>query len=235
MRSRHRSAVIAALAVACGIAPAAAQSTSTATARLREVLPPDVAAHVLARVDSARAAGLPAEALAQRALKFAAKGVPAQAIDRAIAEQADRLTGARAALAASGRAPTDDEIEAGAEAMRQGVDGGAVRALATSAPSGRSLAVPLYVIGALEARGLPASEALARVQRMLAARASDAELESLPAQAAGAAQSPGAIGREVSAARRAGAANSAGGGPPAGVPANAGGKGRGHAGRPGHP
>ena len=51
------------------------------SARLREVLPADVAQRVLARIAEARARELPAEALENRALKFAAKGVDAKSIE----------------------------------------------------------------------------------------------------------------------------------------------------------
>src|SRR2546427_4925036 len=117
------------------------------SARLREVLPADVAQRVLARIAAARARQLPAEALENRALKFAAKGVDPSNIERSVNEQAARMEVARAALA-NGRAlaPAGDEIEAGAEAIRKGVDGAAGSLLATRAPSGRSLAVPLLLI-----------------------------------------------------------------------------------------
>ena len=52
------------------------------SARLREVLPADVAQRVLARIADARAHQLPAEALENRALKFAAKGVDPRSIER---------------------------------------------------------------------------------------------------------------------------------------------------------
>lgn len=199
--------------------------------RLRQVLPADVADRLLARIAAARARQLPAAALEQRALKFAARGVAPADIERSVDEQADRMEVAKQALAsARGRAP-GDEIEAGAEAIRQGVDGAAVSALARSAPSGRSLAVPLYVIGSLAARGLPSDAALARVRDRLAAGASDTDLEQLPAQlpapadAAGAAHGrPPVVGRDLAGSKR------AGGGPPADVPANGGAKVR-----PNHP
>lgn len=206
-------------------APLAAQTPAhDPSARLREVLPADVADRVLARIADARAHELPADALEQRALKFAAKGVAPAAIERSVAEQADRMAAARAALQnARGEKPGSDEVEAGAEAIRQGIDGASVSALARSAPSGRSLAVPLYVLANLSARGLPADEALARVQERLAARATDAELEELPAQAAAAAQGnrPATVGRDLAATRGKGG-SAAAGGPPAGVPANGG-------------
>jgi hypothetical protein len=210
-------------ALAAQTAGAAARDPS---ARLREVLPPDVAAHVLAVIADARSHGLPAAALEQRALKFAARGVPAQDIARSVAEQAERQARVKTLLeSVRGSAATDDEVEAGAEATREGLDGHDVSALARSAPSGRSLTIPLYVLGSLTARGLPSDQALARVSLRLAAGASDADLETLPGQASSARSGvPGAVGREMGAARRPpgvpvnGGARTHPGGPPSGTP-----------------
>ena len=201
------------------------------SARLQEVLPASVAQQVLATIAAARAQDLPAQALEQRALKFAAKGVEPKLIAKSISEQADRMEKAKDALDdAPGRnKPSADEIEAGAEALRQGVDGSAVSELAKSAPSGRSLAVPLFVIGSLVDRGLPSDEALARVLARLEARASDRELETIagnrPTDAgAGQANRPDGVGRPTNAGKPSGvgATTRPGGGPPAGVPANGG-------------
>jgi hypothetical protein len=191
--------------------------------RLRQVLPADVAAKVLATIADARSHNLPAQALEQRALKFAAKGVDPALIPNSIAEQKDRMQKARNALdEARGRKISDEEIEAGAEALRQGVDGAQVSQLARSAPSGRSLAVPLFVIGNLVDRGLPSDDALARVLDRLQARASDAEIEKIP-EGLGASNGnrPATAGRPANPGKALGTAR-AGGGPPAGVPANAG-------------
>lgn len=207
-------------------------------ARLREVLPADVAERVIARITEARGKGLAASALEQRALKFAARGVAPAQIERSVAEQAvrqeraaDVLKGARAAKASG------DEIDAAAESMRQGVDGKTISALASSAPSGRSLAVPLAVLGELQDRGLPSDEALARVRERLQAKATDRELAELPAAAnangnrnglakgrPADAGKPALTGRDLAATKRPAAAGGAGngngaGGPPAGVPA----------------
>ncbi|HEX2723359.1 MAG TPA: hypothetical protein VHM24_10595 [Gemmatimonadaceae bacterium] len=197
--------------------------------RLREVLPADVADKILATIAVARAHELPAQALEQRALKFAAKGVEPKLIARSITAQAVRMGKTKDALSKSlKRKPADDEIEAGAEAIRQGVDGVAVSELAKSAPSGRSLAVPLFVIGNLVDRGLPSDEALSRVVARLQARASDREIETLsgnrlaegdksrpttPGNPATPAKPPG-VGGGTAAPTKAG--------PPAGVPANGG-------------
>ena len=238
---RHTRKLTTALAaLALGATLAGAQTpASDPSARLKAVLPPDVAARVLATIADARARDLPADALEQRALKFAAKGVAPTAIEKSVAEQAERMSRARDALTRGRRTkPAGDEVEAGAEAMRKGVDGAKVSALAQSAPSGRSLAVPLYVIGSLVDRGLPSDEALARVQARLKARVADRDLEQLPGelpdavagrgQGKGQGNRPAETGRELAATKRpgsAGGSSNAGngrGGPPAGVPGNAG-------------
>ncbi|HET9635683.1 MAG TPA: hypothetical protein VFP26_07085 [Gemmatimonadaceae bacterium] len=194
--------------------------------RLREVLPTDVAQRVLARIADARARQLPAEALENRALKFAAKGVAPADIERSVSEQIDRMEAARTALVAGRReAPEADEIEAGAEVMRKGVDGQAVSALARSAPSGRSLAVPLFVIGSLTDRGVPAAQALQRVMTRLQQKASDADLETLPADVSGAsaeARGSGNNNGRGNQGRNGVSGRPATAGPPAGVPGNGG-------------
>lgn len=174
--------LLGAMLLALPVAPAAAQlPAADPSARLREVLPPDVAERVLATIASARTANLPPQAvtaLENRALKFASRGVPAASVEQAVREHERRMRDARSAIQSGRERVADgDEIDAGAEAMRQGVDGAAVSALAKAAPSGRSLAVPLFVIGSLVERGLPADQALAQVRDRLVARASDRDLE----------------------------------------------------------
>lgn len=191
--------------------------------RLREVLPADVAERVLAKIAESRARELPAAALENRALKLASRGVPAPEIEKSVNGHADRMQKAKDALAKGrGAKPEADEIDAGAEAMRKGVDGAAVTELAKAAPSGRSLAVPLFVIGSLIDRGLPSDAALQRVQERLQDRASDSELEQLPGSVA-AAHKPALTGTDLAATKRpADVGKPATAGPPAGVPRNAG-------------
>jgi hypothetical protein len=223
IKVRHLALLIltALLAASATFAQTPAKDPSS---RLREVLPADVAERVLARIADARARQLPAEALENRALKFAAKGVAPTDIERSVSEQVERMGVARAALLAGRRSePGADEIEAGAEAIRKGVDGAAVSTVARMAPSGRSLAVPLFVIGSLTDRGVAVSEALQRVMTRLQQRASDADLESLPgdlpAQAAGRERAnEGSRGTS----RRGVSGRPATAGPPTGVPGNGG-------------
>ena len=190
--------------------------------KLREVLPADVAERVLAKIAEARARELPAAALENRALKFASRGVNPADIERSVSEHADRMATAKQDIerARGGRA-TGDEVDAGAEAMRMGVDGAKVSELAKSAPSGRSLAVPLLVVGSLVDRGLPSDQALQRVLERMQARASDADLERLPGEVAG--RRPAVTGRDLADTKRPAATGRPGtAGPPAGVPGNAG-------------
>src|SRR6185312_7982944 len=221
----HRWASVIALlgttwASALGAQSPAVPAAGDPSALLRQVLPADVAARVLATIADARTHGLAADALEQRALKFSARGVAPANIERSVAEQAQRQAQAKSLLeSARETPPSTDEVEAGAEAMREGVDGQDVSAIAKSAPSGRSLSVPLYVLGSLTSHGLASSDALERVQARIAAGASDADLESLPAQALdNAAMAPGQVKHE--AGDHPGTANGSGvgNGPPAGVP-----------------
>ena len=236
-----RTFTIVVAAVLAGGALRAQTPANDPSARLREVLPASVAEHVIAVIAAARAHDLPAAALENRALKFAAKGVAPKDIERSVVEQANRMQKAKDVIdQARTRKATGAEVEAGAEAMRQGVDGAAVSALAKSAPSGRSLAMPLFVIGQLVDRGLPSDAALKRVQERLMAKATDADLEKmsreLPAQAAnGRSNRPTTAGHQGAGTGDMPATMPAGNpmtggrpstmpkaGPPAGVPANAG-------------
>jgi len=240
-----RTFTIVVAAVLAGGALRAQTPANDPSARLRQVLPASVAEHVIAVIAAARAHDLPAAALENRALKFAAKGVEPKDIERSVVEQANRMQKAKDVIDhARTRKASGAEVEAGAEAMRQGVDGAAVSALAKSAPSGRSLAMPLFVIGQLVDRGLPSDAALKRVQERLMAKATDADLEKmsreLPAQAAnGRSNRPATAGHQgagtgnmpatMPATMPAGNPMTGGrpstmpkAGPPAGVPANAG-------------
>jgi hypothetical protein len=233
MRYRQTVKTFVGIALLGSLTAVAQAPANDPLARLKQVLPADVATRVLAVIEKARARELPAEALENRALKFAARGVAPEAIEKSVVDQEARMEKVRDTLQrALGRKVADDEIEAGAEAVRKGVDGAKVSALAKSAPSGRSLAVPLYVIGSLVDRGLPSDDALERVEQRLKARASDRDLEQLPnelpPQAEGQGNKPAETGRDLAGTKRPGSAagngqnGGSGGGPPAGVPANGG-------------
>ena len=224
--------VLAALSMSMTLSAVALAQTKAKdpSERLKEVLPADVATRVLDKIAAARSHDLPAVALENRALKAAARGVKPADIEKSVDDNIENMGKSKDALTkARGTKPSDDEVEAGADVIRRGVDGAKVSELAKSAPSGRSLAVPLFVIGSLMDRGLPSDSALHRVQAKLAARASDRELEGMPGKANAAANKPAVTGQELAATKKPAAAGSAAGragGPPAGVPANAGKGGR---------
>jgi hypothetical protein len=194
------------------------------SATLQQVLPPDVAAHVLQHIADARSRQLPAAALEQRALELAAKGVAPPRIDRAVAAHEAAMAKGKRALQAGGRRdPSDAEVDAAGTAVSQGVDGAAISALASSAPSGRSLSVPITVMTSLldGDRNLNSSDALERVLERLQAHASDEELSKLP-QAEGLTNKPGPTGQGLAATRRPDGAGPPGSTPPiAGAPPSA--------------
>ena len=218
MRVKAGLAFVTAAVLAAPLEPVPlhAQAADPA-AEITSVLPADAAQRILARIADARARGLPADVLARLALYLSAKGVPTAGIETAVANEATELASARAALAAGGRPDaTAEEVDAAGTALAKGVDGGEVSRLARSAPSGRSLAVPLFVISSLVDRGLPSDEALRRVLARLETRASDRQLEGLAAAPGQGDQSGKLTGLDMAASRRPAEA-----GRPAWVPANA--------------
>lgn len=146
--------------------------------RLHEVLPGEMAAQVMQRVQAAQARGLPTQAMANLALEGMAKGRSAEEVLGALEGLMSDMGRAQVALQSRNRNRhrVEGDVEAATAAMRMGVDGEAVAALAQSHSSGRSMAVPLLVMAGLRARGLTSDEALTAVRERLAAGAGDAEL-----------------------------------------------------------
>lgn len=181
---RYISAVL--FCAMAGVVPASLEAQVDPVEQLEAVLPEEVAEQVIATVNDALARGLPGHAVAELALQGVAQGRSGAEVLEAAQGLVSELDASRFALERGGRtAPDADEIEAAQSAMRMGVDGAMVSELAQETPSGRSLAVPLLVTGALMDRGLPSDQALANVQSMLDARATDADLASLPEAADG--------------------------------------------------
>lgn len=165
------------IAAALFCAPAAfAQKAHDPSDQLRQVLPASVAEHVLATIADARAHSLPAAALEQQALRLSREGARPADIQKSVDRSAENMKKAKGALEKANHKPSNDEVVAGSALIGRGVDGKQVSALAKSAPSGRSLAVPMYVIGSLMDRGLKSDAALAKVSARLAQRATDSQL-----------------------------------------------------------
>lgn len=201
------------LLAALALLPALLSAQQSPIDHLRAFLPADVADEIVAIVADATSRGLPGRAIADRALEGIAKGRSGAEVSAAAQALAADLAAAHDALVRGGRTPDASEIESGATAMELGVDGATVSALASSASSGRSLAVPLAVIGALVNRDLPSDEALQAVLDRLNARASNADLVEMPGEAGlliARGYKPSDLGRALGAGR------------PAGLPANGG-------------
>lgn len=226
MRSTMTTVMLAATLL---VIPVTAVAQDGVLSRLHEVLPADVRERVIAIVTEAQAQGIPGQAIANLALEGVAKGRSGAEVLAAAEALAGDLSVARDAVAQYGHQAAPAEIEAAAQTMALGVDAAAISALAQSTPSGRSLAVPIAVLGALSIRELPSDWALAEVLSRLEARADDLELAAVPAQAdhlLAQGMQPSDVGL-VLAATRAGFTVPVGPtgtpfGPPAGVPANGG-------------
>jgi hypothetical protein len=127
-------------------------------------------APVASLLDSARAAGLPAEPLIQRALEGTTKGAPADRVVAAVRRLAADLGRAREALGLS-TAPL--ELEAGAAALRAGASPAVLTQLRRARH--QPLMVPLAVLADLVASGVPPDSAAAAVL-VLAGSVRDADL-----------------------------------------------------------
>jgi len=170
------SVALAACAVVAG--PALAQTEDASpSARLAGRLDPATAAAVLAVIDSAASAGLPAGPLVQKALEGTSKRAAPERIVFAVRGLSADLRAARAALGASASEP---ELVAGVGALRAGAG---VEALARvkAARGAQSALLPLAVLSDLVAQGTPVDRAVEAVTALAERRASDAQYRALPA------------------------------------------------------
>jgi hypothetical protein len=137
-------------------------------------LAPDARAPVAGVIDSARAAGLPADPLVNRALEGASKGAAAPLILQAVRRLAADLGRARHAL---GPAAGTVELAAAADALRAGASADVLQRLRDALGINR-LAVPLGVTADLTSRGVPPDTA-ATLVITLARSVEDAQLLAL--------------------------------------------------------
>lgn len=152
--SAVRAGALVALAFAVPAVGAAAQD-----ARLAAQLDAGTEQRVSAVIERARAASLPVEPLVDKALEGARKRAPAPRIVEAVTGLAARLESSRVAL---GMASTEAELVAAAAALQAGV-GPRVLSQLRQARAGKSLAVPLVVLGDLVSRGVPHDTASALI------------------------------------------------------------------------
>ncbi len=161
---------VAALGMLVLVASADAQEE-----RLRGRLDGSTHATVSAVIDSARRAGLPVEALVNKALEGASKNAPGPRIASAVLALSRHLLTARGALGAASSAA---ELIAGADAVQAGARQGDLARLRESRPTA-SLLVPLGVLTDLVARGVPVETAASVVLALAERGAGDADFLSL--------------------------------------------------------
>ncbi|HET7632370.1 MAG TPA: hypothetical protein VFK16_08655 [Gemmatimonadaceae bacterium] len=141
--------------VALSAMAVAASAQEAWRARLDSELDAATRVAVLAMVDSARVARLPAMALVNKALEGAGKRASGAQIVAAVQSLGGELRASRTAL---GHASRPDEITAGAHALHAGVDANALGKL-RRVSVGRELTTPLTVLTDLVARGVPPAAA----------------------------------------------------------------------------
>jgi hypothetical protein len=157
-----------ALALACGLIPAALQGQDP---RLASRLSAGTAQAVQELADSARAAGLPHEPLILKALEGASKGADSARIVTAVRALVERLQEAARAL---GPAATEAELVAGAAALRAGVQPNRLSSLKSLRPR-EQVTVPLSVLADLFTAGVTPDRAWSSVRDMASRGATDAD------------------------------------------------------------
>lgn len=168
MTTRRMTTLGMALLTALG--SAAARPVAAQEPRFEGRLPDSARVEVDRMVRAAQAAGLPTEPLVDRALEGASKGATGDRIVTAVRRLADELRAARDAL---GVHSTDEEIVAGASALRAGATPADLARLRRSR-STRTLTIAAAVLADLVAVGVPVDSAVSAVL-MLANGAADAD------------------------------------------------------------
>ena len=125
--------------------------------------------------DSARAEGLPAEPLIQKALEGKVKGADSERIVSAVRILRGQLAQAREALGSQADAA---ELVAGAASLRVGASPAALTELRALRREG-SLVVPLGVLADMVAAGVPVDTAWRSVERLARAGSDDADFVAL--------------------------------------------------------
>lgn len=168
------------LALAVAVVPVSAQEGDPRLERIRAELPAVAVERIEARLNEARQAGLPVEALLDKAIEGIAKGVPGPRIAGAVDQLTDDLGRARSLL--GDQAPPEPaDITAVADAMRRGVPESAIGQVAGGADPEEPVALAVHTLGDLMDRGVPVDQAVAVLDAWRGRGASRDELRALPA------------------------------------------------------
>jgi hypothetical protein len=159
--------------------------------RLEGRLDPATRASVTSLLDSARAAGLPTEPIVDKVLEGMTKRASPDRIVAAVRTLATDLAVARTAL---GPSASDDDVVAGASALRAGASGETLARI-KGVRGKAALSVPLAVLSDLVARGVPVDTAASVIVHLAQVGATDADFTGLErgvARDIGAGAPPGA-------------------------------------------
>ncbi|HET7564691.1 MAG TPA: hypothetical protein VFJ96_06835 [Gemmatimonadaceae bacterium] len=174
MRRMRMSSIAMLIALAPAFA-AAQGDTASLDAQLAARLDASTRSALAPVLDSARIDGLPTRPLIEKALEGASKRATGARIVAAVHALRVDLGAARAAL---GSTSSEQEIVAGASALRAGVTSTTLGQLRADRP-GEPLTVPLGVLADLIARGVPVDTAAAVVASLERSGAPDGDFVAL--------------------------------------------------------
>ncbi len=156
-------------------------TAAPALAAALAALPPEERAGIVALLDSARSAGLPAAPLHGKVVEGVAKHAEPAQIAAVLRRVAAGLGAARVAFGAA----TEAELVAGGAAVQAGVTPAQLRRLRASLPRGRPATQAVVVLTDLARRGVPPADGAAALARLARAGVGDAALARLRADVAG--------------------------------------------------
>lgn len=159
--------------------PLAAQDVDPRMERIRAQLPEAAVEQIEARIQNARAQGLPVEPLLDKAVEGIAKRVPPPRIAGAVDQLAQDL-GRAHALLVDGVPPAATDVAAVADAMRRGVPEQAIERIARGGQPEEPVAAAVHTLGDLMDRGVPADQAVAVLEAWRGRGAQREELRELP-------------------------------------------------------
>ena len=173
-----------------------ASATASASTQTSVTIPASYSAQAHANIEAAfkraQQKNLPDQAMRERLAEGQAKAASDAQVAAAVEKAEARLEASQSAMVRAGRkSPTQQEVNAGEQAMAHGATDSQVEAVAKHAPSDRSLVVAFGVLSKLQAQGRPVDQAVAEITAKLDARATDDALLSLTGSGSAAANAHG--------------------------------------------
>jgi len=204
-------ATVDASASAKSSAKAGGSAATGASGQADQKLSADAQGKVDANLRVAREKKLPEEPIRSRVSEGQAKGASEAQIVAASGRTLIDLQSSFDAMVRGGHsAPSDEEIGRGAQLIARGYTSAQLEAVARKASQDRGLSTAFEALTSLQAQGTPTAQGVARVEALLAANASDAQLRALGGTGSAAAAVTGALNVGGGARNAQGAPGSAG-------------------------